>query len=65
LTWNNEDVLSSYAIFKGVNPEENVKMLKDIIKEFKCVMDLFVIDKHEKKSFSVIFIPYLLNIKKG
>ena len=64
LTWNKEAVLSSYAGFKGVDPERDVKMLNDIIEEFKCVMDLFVIDEREKKSFSVIFIPYLLSVKK-
>src|SRR5208282_447020 len=64
LTWNNEAVLSSYAKFKGVDLQGDVKILNNIIEEFKCVMNLFVIDKCEKKSFSVIFIPYLLIIKK-
>jgi len=64
LTWDNEAVLLSYAEFKGVDPERDVKMLNNTIEEFKCVMNLFVIDECQKKLFSVIFTPYLLNVKK-
>lgn len=57
LTWNEEAILYSYAIFKGVDSEKDVKLLYDI-KHFKRVMDLFVVDEGEKKSLSVIFLQF-------
>lgn len=58
LTWNEGTVLSSYAHFKGVDPETNVKLLNNM-KDFKCVTDLFVVDEREKKSFFFVFVPFL------
>ena len=63
LTWNEEAIMSKYAEFKGVDLEENIKLLKDI-EAFKCVMDLFVMDEREKKSFFVVFIPFSSFYKK-
>ena len=57
LTWNEEAILYSYAIFKGVDSEKDVKLLNDI-KHFKRVMDLFVVDEGEKKSFFVVFLQF-------
>jgi hypothetical protein len=63
LTWN-KAILSDYAEFKRVDPENEVVMLKNNIDCFKCVMDLFVIDG-SKKSFSIVFTPFLPPHKKN
>jgi hypothetical protein len=62
LTWN-KAILLNYAEFKKVGPENEVVMLKNNIDCFKYLMDLFVIDGC-KKSFSIVFTPFLPPHKK-
>lgn len=57
LTWNEGTILSSYAEFKGVDHEKDVKLLNNI-RHFKSLMDLFVMDESEKKSFFIVFTPF-------
>lgn len=57
LTWNEGTILSSYADFKGVDHEKDVKLLINI-RGFKSVTDLFVVDESEKKSFFIVFTPF-------
>ena len=57
LIWNKETTLSRYAEFKGLDLENDVKMLSNNIRRFECVMSLFVIDGGNK-SFSIVFTPY-------
>jgi hypothetical protein len=62
LTWNIA-ILLNYAEFKKVDPENEVVMLKNNIDCFKDVLDLFII-YGSKKSFSIVFNPFLPPYKK-
>jgi hypothetical protein len=62
LTWN-ITILWDYAEFKNVDPENEVVMLKNNIDCVKDVLDLFLIGG-SKKSFSIVFTPFLPAHKK-
>ena len=58
LMWNQEAILSNYANLKGNNPNKQVPKLDHVMKEFKIILQLFVIVGGGKTWLSVVFIPF-------